>query len=117
MDLQVSAHAGRGCTVVRVAGELDMDTRAQLQDVLRDVVDAGARHLVLDFAGVTFMDSSGLGLLADVIKLLRHRGGRLCLAAVREPVRNVLVLSALDEVVGVYDTVTAAEDALPPAAA
>ena len=117
MDLQVSAHAGRGCTVVRVAGELDMDTRAQLQDVLRDVLDTGARRLVLDFAEVAFMDSGGLGLLVDTVKVLRDRDGRLCLAALREPVRNVLVLSAVDQVVDVYDTVEAAEDDMPPVAA
>ena len=116
MDLQLSARPGRGCTVVRVAGELDMETGPQLQDLLRDVVDAGARRLVLDFTGVPFMDSSGLGLLVDVVKLLRDRDGRLCLAAVQEPVRNVLVLSAVDQVVDVFDTVQAAEDDMPPAA-
>jgi anti-sigma B factor antagonist len=42
-----------------------------LEDFLREVVDAGARRVVLDFAEVTFMDSSGLGLLVDALKLLR----------------------------------------------
>jgi anti-sigma B factor antagonist len=116
MDLQLSSRAGRGCTVVWVSGELDRDTRAQLQDTLLDVVDAGARQVVLDFTAVTFMDSSGLGLLVDVWKALRDKGGRLCLAAVQEPVRNVLVLSAVDQVVDVYDSVQAAEDEMPPVA-
>ncbi len=116
MELQLSARAGRGCTVVRVAGELDMETGPQLQDYLREFVDAGARRLVLDFTDVPFMDSSGLGLLVDVVKLLRDRNGRLCLAAVQDPVRNVLVLSAVDQVVDVYGTVAAAEDGTPPAA-
>ncbi len=116
MELQLSARAGRGCTVVRVAGELDMETGPQLQDYLREFVDAGARRLVLDFTDVPFMDSSGLGLLVDVVKLLRDRNGRLCLAAVQDPVRNVLVLSAADQVVDVFATVEAAEHDMPPAA-
>jgi len=116
VDLQLSTRVGPGWTVVRVAGELDMDTRPQLQDALRDVVDAGALQVVLDFAEVPFMDSSGLGLLVDALKLLRDKGGRLCLAAVQETVRNVLVLSAVDQVVDVYDTVEAAERDMPPAA-
>ena len=117
MDLQVSVRAGRECTVAWVSGELDMDTRAKLQDMLRDVVDAGARQVVLDFTEVTFMDSSGLGLLVDGLKALRDRGGRLCLAAVQESVHNVLVLSAVDQVVDIYETVQAAEEDMPPAAA
>ena len=117
MDLQLSTRDGRGCTVVRVGGELDMDTGPQLQDVLQEVADGGgARQVLLDFAEVTFMDSSGLGLLVEWFKTLRDGGGRLCLAAVQPPVRTVLVLSAVDQVVEVYDTVAAAEaDMLPPA--
>jgi len=63
---------------------------------------------------VTFMDSSGLGLLVVSLKALRDMGGRLCLAQVQKPVRNVLVLSAVDTVLPVYDTVAAAEDDMPP---
>ncbi len=114
MDLQLSAHAGRACTVVRVGGELDMDTSAQLRDFLQEVTDAGARQVVLDCAELTFMDSSGLGLLVVCFKVLRDRGGRLCLAAVRPSVRAVLTLSAVDQVVDVYDSVDAAEDDMPP---
>jgi anti-sigma B factor antagonist len=114
VDLQMSTRPGRGCTVVRVSGELDMDTRPMLEDLLQEVVDQGARHVVLDFAGVTFMDSSGLGLLVVSLKALRDKGGRLCLAQVQKPVRKVLVLSAVDTVLPVYDTVAAAEDDMPP---
>lgn len=116
MDLQLAARAGRDCAVVEVGGELDMDTVPQLQDVLREVADDGARQVVLDFADVTFMDSSGLGLLVDWDKMLRERDGRLCLAAVQQPVWTVLVLSAVDQVVEVYDTVAAAEADMPSAA-
>ena len=114
VDLQVSTRDGRGLTVVRVSGELDMDTRPELHGVLQGAVDGGARQIVLDLSDVPFMDSSGLGLLVDVLKALRHRGGRLCLAAVQEPVRNVLTMSALDQVLDIYATVAAAEADLPP---
>jgi len=51
VDLQMSTRAGRGCTVVRVSGELDMDTRPMLEDLLREVVEQGARHVVLTSPG------------------------------------------------------------------
>ena len=110
MDLQLSAQAGQVCTVVRVAGELDMDTSPQLEDFLQEVVDGGARQVVLDYTDVTFMDSSGLGVLVTWVKTLQNRGGRLCVAAVPRQVRDVLMLSAVDRVVDVYDSVVAAED-------
>jgi anti-sigma B factor antagonist len=116
VDLQVSTRDGRACTVVRVGGELDMDTGPQLQDVLRGVADGGGRQVVLDLAEVTFMDSSGLGLVVDWFKTLRDQGGRLCLATVQPLVRTVLALSAVDQVVDVYDSVDAAEADMPPQA-
>ena len=114
--MQMSVRPGRACTVVRVSGELDMDTSPMLEDCLREVIDAGARRVVLDLAGVAFMDSSGLSLLVLTHRRLADVGGRLCLADVRETVRYVLVLSALDRVLGMYESVAAAEDDMPPLA-
>jgi anti-sigma B factor antagonist len=113
VNLQTSARPGRGCTVVEVHGEIDMDTRPMLEDLLQEVVDAGARHIVLDFAGVTFIDSSGLALLVRLLERLGAAGGHLCLANVIETVRTVLVLSAMDTVLDLYDTVEAAENDMP----
>ena len=116
MDLHLSARAGQACTVVRVGGELDMDTSPQLHDFLQEVIDRGATRVVLDLADVTFMDSSGLGVLMVWFKELAGRSGSLCVAAVREPIAYVLRLSAVDHVLGVYDTVDAAEADMPPLA-
>ncbi|MEU4689859.1 STAS domain-containing protein [Actinoplanes sp. NPDC023714] len=109
MDLRLAARAGGAGTVVEVGGQLDMETGPQLDDFLQQVVgDTGAR-VVLDLADVSFLDSSGLGLLVVWFKELRARGGRLSVAAVQDIVAQVLRISAVDQVVGVYDTVEAAE--------
>ncbi len=116
MDLQLSARIGRGCTAVRLAGEIDMETAPKLHDVLQKVTDEGATRVVLDFADVTFMDSSGLGALMVWFKQLVDLGGRLCIASVRQPVEYVLQVSAVDRVLDVYDTVDAGEADMPPVA-
>jgi anti-sigma B factor antagonist len=111
VDLRLSARAGRASTVVAVGGEIDMATCDQLHDFVQQVVGAGALHVVLDFAEVTFMDSSGLGVLTDWFKRLRDEGGRLSVAAVTRPVQSVLRVSAVDQVLGVYDSVENADAA------
>nr|WP_296067970.1 STAS domain-containing protein [uncultured Actinoplanes sp.] len=114
MDLQLSSLPGRACAAVGVGGEVDSDTSPELFDFLQDVADAGAVQVVLDLTDVTFMDSSGLGVLMVWFKQLGARGGRLCVAAVRPPVEYVLRVSAVDQVLDVYDTVAAAEAGMPP---
>ncbi len=113
MDLLLSARPGRGCTVVEVRGDLDMATAPQLRDGLQRLVGAGDRQVVVDMAGVGFMDSSALGALVVVFKALGDVGGRLCLAAVQPAVQSVLKITSVDRVIDLYDTVLAAEAAVP----
>lgn len=100
--------------MVEVIGELDMATAPQLRDGLQRPLDDGARNVVVDLAGVAFMDSTALGTLVAVFKTVRDGGGRLCLAAAQAPVRNVLALTSVDRAIKVYDTVEAAEASMPP---
>ncbi|WP_441176281.1 STAS domain-containing protein [Micromonospora sp. SD12] len=114
MGVQLTVRPGRGCTVLEVRGELDMATSPQLREGLRRLVDGGDRQVVVDLAEVGFMDSSALGALVVNFKALREVGGRLCLAAVQPAVRSVLTVTSVDRAIQVYDTVQAAEAAVPP---
>ncbi|MEU5552559.1 STAS domain-containing protein [Micromonospora sp. NPDC047793] len=116
MDLQVSARPGRGCTVVEVQGDLDMATSPRLRGTLQKLVDAGDRQVVVDLAGVAFMDSSALGALVVMFKSSREAGGRLSLAGVRPAVRRVLNITSVDRVIDIYDDVPAAEATYRPSA-
>lgn len=116
MDLPLSTRPGRECTVVQVAGDLDMATSPQLRDGLQRILAAGTRNVVIDMAGVGFMDSSGLGALVVMFTAFRDGGGRLCLAAVQPHVRTILAVTSVDRAIDVYDTVEAAEAGMLPAA-
>jgi anti-sigma B factor antagonist len=113
VDLLLSARAGRGCTVVEVRGDLDMATAPELRQGLQRLIDAGDRQVVVDMAGVNFMDSSALGALVVTFKALRDVGGRLSLAAVQPAVHSVLRITSVDRVIDLYADVPAAEAAVP----
>lgn len=63
--------------------------------------DCAGSLLVLDLAGVTFVDSTGLGLLIGVARRMRDGGGELRLRGCRRSVRRVLTLSGLDHVLAI----------------
>jgi anti-sigma B factor antagonist len=109
VEVSLTTRPGRGCTVVQVAGELDMATEPDLKACLMRAVDAGARCIVLDLAGVRFIDSSALGTIVLTYKALQQRAGRLCLAAAQPLVLRVLGLTSVDRLVGIYPSVEAAE--------
>lgn len=73
----VSVEWEDGQPIVTICGELDFATAPILQEALKDVLDKGAEHLILDFHQVTFLDSEGLKVLLLAYRLLRDRGGRI----------------------------------------
>jgi anti-sigma B factor antagonist len=113
VDFALATRRGRVGTVVEVAGDLDMSTTPQLRDGLLEVVESGARVVVVDLAAVGFMDSSGLGALVVAYKAMRARDGWLGLAGVQPPVRKVLSITSVDRVIASFDSVEAAEEASP----
>jgi anti-anti-sigma factor len=61
--LKIELWTERDATCVAPAGEIDLSTVAVVDDQLQRLVDSGARNLVLDLRGVSFMDSSVLRLI------------------------------------------------------
>jgi anti-anti-sigma factor len=77
----------------RLDGELDMATADDLSQVLRDAsTNHGGDPIVLDFSGVSFMDSSGLRALLEAAGLLNGNGSMVILNPPAQ-VRRVLDIS------------------------
>lgn len=90
-------------TVV-LAGELDHYTasqiRAQLDDILQDVT---ITHMVLDLENLTFMDSSGIGVLLGRLRILQARGGTLSVKNMQPPIGKLFRLTGMHRVIGMAD--------------
>ncbi len=82
-------------TVVAVEGELDLASAPSLKWSLTDLLDSGARRVVLDLSGVTFIDSTALGVLVGVHRTLADEG-RLAIAGAHTEVQNIFELTGLD---------------------
>ena len=93
-----------GAIVVRAAGELDLYNADELREVLGEVAARKPERLVLDLAGVSFIDSTGLGVLIEARTKLTNRRA-LLLAAPQLETRRALEVSGLDRHLPVYATV------------
>jgi anti-sigma B factor antagonist len=81
-------------TSIRLAGELDMSTAAQLDEVLGTAVEHGGA-ITIDLSELTFMDSTGIGVFLRAAVSLRGRGC-LILHGEQDRVRRVLDLVRVD---------------------
>jgi anti-sigma B factor antagonist len=82
--------------LLRVTGELDMNTSGQLRQALSSIPNPG--RVVVDLSGLSFCDSSGLSALLAGHKHLAAAGGQLVLSAVPPRIQKVLELTGLVEV-------------------
>jgi anti-sigma B factor antagonist len=94
--------------VVHVSGEVDVSGAAHLREALAAAVRSGVGRLVVDLEGVTFVDSTGLGVLVAAKRTLDRRGGYLELVVSRPRVARVLRISGLDRVFVVHPSLHAA---------
>jgi anti-sigma B factor antagonist len=122
-EVEITALERRsGVLVVEVSGEIDLRTADRLRNRLlelgRDLMAAGGGSLVVDFDGVAFCDATGLGSLVAVANELRARGGRLRLARVRPAQQRLLLVTGLERLIPVHETVAeAAGDRRPSSVA
>ncbi|MEM9059712.1 MAG: STAS domain-containing protein [Pseudomonadota bacterium] len=83
---------------------LDASMAETFKNEVKEVVDGGARHLIVDFSEVQFMDSSGLGSLVGSLKYI-GAGGVIEIAQPCDAVQKVLRLTRMNKVFPVRDTV------------
>jgi anti-sigma B factor antagonist len=90
-------------TVISVEGELDLSSAPQLKWRLVDALEQEQTALVVDLAGVTFMDSTALGVLVGVRRGL-DPGARLGIVCTDPNVLNVFRMSGLDAAFAIFRT-------------
>ena len=110
-ELRISVTTEPAYTLVTLAGECDLHTGRRLRDVLTTEVSRGARRMILDLSGLSFMDSTGMQVLLGVRTVLNVRNGTLSLVAPQPVVARILELTGADQYLPVYgsldDTQTA----------
>jgi anti-anti-sigma regulatory factor len=72
MDVSVTEESGRvPVTVIKVAGKTDSASADEFEKKVMEVIDGGARHLVLDLSDIPYMSSAGLRVLQQTFEKLR----------------------------------------------
>ncbi len=108
MELSLATRTVAEHTVLEVGGEVDVYTAPRLRERLIELIDAGARSVVVDLGRVDFLDSTGLGVLVGALKRLRAVEGSFGLVCAKEPLLKIFRITALDQVFPLYPSVDAA---------
>jgi anti-sigma B factor antagonist len=113
-QLERSSH-NSGTEVFKLSGTLTMGTQLQsLEWALEDASKQQGRAVLLDMAGVSYIDSSAVGVLMASNGLFSRSGGQMRLAGVTDRVLHILKLTKVDTILSI-DTQSASAGAGPAA--
>lgn len=94
--------------VLRVRGDVTSASEAAFSEAYSEASEAGARSIILDFSGLDYMNSGGIGVLVTLLVRAQRGGQRLLATGLNEHYRQILSLTRLDEAIAIHDTETAA---------
>ena len=94
--------------LLTLSGSFDLDSTPRLAEVLGDLPEEEGYKAILDLTGVTYMSSTGWGLLLSVARKLERLGGGMRLAGMPERVEKVFGLLELSSVLDSAPSVEAA---------
>ncbi len=98
-----SSHKG-GIQVIEVSGRLDSVTVGQFKKNFYKTLDAKNREAVLDMSGISFVDSSGLGVLVVIFKEMKAQGGDMLLCGLHRNVRQIFELVKFDRIFKIFNS-------------
>ena len=103
-QLDVSERQAGDVTVLDLSGEVRLgDSSVALRDSIRKLADTGKKKLLLNLAGVKYVDSTGIGELIASYATVTRQGGQLKLLNLTDRIQNLLVITKLLTVFDSYD--------------
>jgi anti-sigma B factor antagonist len=95
-------------SVVDIAGEVTAASEDALMDAYVRASGEATRAIVLNFSGLRYMNSGGIGLLVTILVRANRHGQRLLACGLSEHYREILELTRLNEAIGIHDSEAAA---------
>ena len=95
--------------VVSLIGELDHHSAEEGRVKIDERIERdNIKKVIMDFKEVTFMDSSGIGVVIGRLKKIKNRDGKVCITNINKRVDKVFTLSGLYKIITVYNNVNEA---------
>jgi anti-sigma B factor antagonist len=102
--MRIDTRIHHDVVIIQPKERITVETDAQFTEMVRTLLEAGSRRLVLNLVDVPYIDSDGLAAIVQAYTATRRRGGDLKLLHLRDRTRQLLSVTKLLTVFEAYDT-------------
>lgn len=104
--MQIALKLNQRTLIVSLGGELDHHGAEQIRTVIeRAITERDVKNLIFDFSSLSFMDSSGIGMIIGRYKLIHSLGGSVALVCTSDRMKKLVTMSGLTRLIAVYQSV------------
>ena len=101
MDLKINTSVAEGVISVALIGAVDISNYNKIGSLIHEYFTEGKFEIVLDLAKVSYIDSSGLGVLISAFKEAKNGGGFLKIINVNSSISGIFQMTRLDTFFGI----------------
>ncbi|HHU63834.1 MAG TPA: STAS domain-containing protein [Clostridiales bacterium] len=98
MDLSNNYNEDSNTWVVKLSGEVDIYNSSQLKNQIDKLIDQRSGNITLDCTNLTYIDSTGLGVLIGILKRVKEYGGKINIRNLKPYIKKIFVITELDKV-------------------
>jgi anti-sigma B factor antagonist len=96
--------AGDNASIIDVQGELTAFAEDVLMDAYNQATDGQVRAIILNFEGLEYMNSSGIGLLVTLLIRINREKQRLLTYGLSDHYKSIFQITRLDDAIAIHDT-------------
>lgn len=105
MSLNIELEVKKDVLCIRLSGELDHHSADELRNLsVSKIENEGIRHIVLNLEHLSFMDSSGLGVILGRYKQIKQHEGEMVVCAISPPIQRLFDMSGLFKIIRLEPT-------------
>lgn len=110
MALNVQIQNKGTFVIIAPSGDVDLNVSREFQTHIKKAMESRPQKLIVDLAGVPYMDSSGVATLVEAMQIARKASTRLILCRLQDKVRSIFEIARLDRVFTIMVSVEAASE-------
>ena len=109
MEISVrKAGTDASIAIIDIDGVVDSETVEQFESVIDGILEEGCHNLVLDLAGMNYINTAGLSIIADTFKKCQQNRGALKILNATETIRELLDVVRFTKIIDLYEEENAA---------
>jgi anti-sigma B factor antagonist len=102
MEVRAPEGSTSSVQVIDIHGDVSAQAESVLMEAYTAATSAGARTIVLNFGGLEYMNSSGIGLLVTLLIRAKRQGQRLVAIGLSDHYRRIFSLTRLEEAIPIF---------------